>query len=179
MTKNLRSTEITSDHCLIDVRTPHEFAERKIPGSLNVPLGSLSDELEQLSGRENIVLVCAAGTRAEKARSILDKRGVKAQVLEGGIAQWKNATLPLELGEPQGLSLERQVRIVAGTLVAAGSTLALLVDPRYAIASGLIGCGLVFAGVTNTCGLAMLLAKLPYNRRSANPKKCSAGMRLF
>lgn len=167
MAKTLRSNEITPHHCLIDVRTPNEFAERKIQGSINIPLGSLIDELEQFSGRENLVLVCAAGARAEKARSLLENHGVTAQVLEGGIAQWQNATIPLELGVPQGLSLERQVRIVAGTLVASGSALALFVDPRYAIAPGLIGCGLVFAGVTDTCGLAMLLAKLPYNRRAA------------
>ena len=168
MKPTLRSTEITPDHCLVDVRTPNEFAERKIPGSVNLPLGSLSDQMDQISGRENLVLVCATGTRAEKARCLLAQRGIAAQVLEGGISSWQNPSWPLEFGEPRGLSLERQVRIVAGTLVAAGSALALFVDPRYAIASGLIGCGLVFAGVTDTCGLAMLLAKLPYNRRPAD-----------
>ncbi len=168
MAKTLKSTEITSGHCLIDVRTPNEFGERKVPGSLNFPLGSLPDQLGELVGRENIVLICAAGARAEKARGMLEKRGIPAQVLEGGLTNWQSSELQLEVGQAQGLSLERQVRIAAGTLVALGSALALFIDPRYAVLSGFVGCGLVFAGITNTCGLAMLLAKLPYNRRSAN-----------
>ncbi len=161
----LRSSEVTPGHCLVDVRTPNEFQERNIKGSLNVPLGSLLEQFSELKGRDNIVLVCAAGARAEKARCLLESRGIQAHVLEGGIGEWERCGLPVERGESRGLSLERQVRVVAGTLVSTGSLLALTVDPRYAILSGLVGCGLVFAGVTDTCGLAMLLTKLPYNNR--------------
>lgn len=84
-------------------------------------------------------------------------------VLDGGMNAWIQAGLPVERG-PKRISLERQVRIVAGSLAAAGGILALAVNPLFALLPAFVGSGLVFAGVTDTCGMAMLLSRLPYNR---------------
>ncbi|HEX5972940.1 MAG TPA: YgaP-like transmembrane domain, partial [Gemmatimonadaceae bacterium] len=84
-------------------------------------------------------------------------------LLDGGMASWVAAGLPVRRGVPR-MSLERQVRIAAGGLAATGGFLALLVNPLFAIIPAFIGSGLVFAGVTDTCMLGMLLARLPYNR---------------
>jgi hypothetical protein len=84
-------------------------------------------------------------------------------VLDGGMNGWLTAGQPVRRG-PRRLSLERQVRIVAGSLAAAGAVLALLVSPLFALLPAFVGSGLVFAGVTDTCGMALLLSRLPYNR---------------
>jgi hypothetical protein len=84
-------------------------------------------------------------------------------VLDGGLNEWIEAGKPVERGR-KSVSLERQVRSVAGALAATGGVLALAVDPLFALLPALVGGGLVFAGVTDTCGMAALLARLPYNR---------------
>lgn len=157
--------EVGDQHVLIDVRSPHEFATENMPGARNIPLGELEKRWEALVEQPNLVLVCASGLRAEKARAILAQRGIAAQVLEGGVKAWVQHSLPLQKGTPGGISIERQVRIVAGSLAALGGFLAILVHPWFAVLSAFVGCGLVFAGVTDTCGMAILLAKLPYNNR--------------
>lgn len=160
--KSLESSELSDAHVLIDVRSPKEFQSKKISNSVNIPLGRLEEDGPSLKGQDNLVLVCATGNRASKAYQILQDMGVEACVLEGGLKAWEGG---LEVSEPVGLSLERQVRIVAGTLAAAGGFMAILVHPYWAALSAFVGCGLVFAGVTDTCGMAMILAKLPYNNR--------------
>jgi rhodanese-related sulfurtransferase len=158
-------TEVRDEHVLIDVRSPHEFATEKVPGARNIPLGDLEEQCGVLAEQPNLVLVCASGMRAQKARDILAERGIPAQVLEGGVKAWAQHGLPLQKGMASGISIERQVRIVAGFLAAMGGFLAILVHPWFAALSAFVGCGLVFAGVTDTCGMAMVLAKLPYNNR--------------
>jgi rhodanese-related sulfurtransferase len=161
----LTAQDISDEHILIDVRTPAEFRGEKIPNSVNMPLDQLPKSAGSLAHQENIVLVCASGNRAKKAQEILGEHNVTAVVLEKGLKGWKECQRETEVSTSGVISLERQVRIVAGSLAAAGGFLALFVHPYWAALSAFVGCGLVFAGVTDTCGMAMVLAKLPFNKK--------------
>jgi len=154
---------------LLDVRTPAEFEAVHIRGAYNVPLDTLAEHREELRRhvREPIVLVCRSGQRARQAEQALREIGMEnLHILDGGMNAWEAAELPVERGR-QRVSLERQVRIAAGALAATGGILALVVDPLFALVPAFIGSGLVFAGVTNFCPMAVLLGKLPYNRVAA------------
>lgn len=151
---------------LLDVRTPGEFESVHIRGAYNVPLDTLAEHGAEISANVTtpLVLICQSGRRAQRAEEVLRTAGMpNLHVLDGGINAWLTAGRPVERG-PARLSLERQVRIAAGALAALGGVLALVVDPLFAVVPTFIGGGLAFAGVTNTCVMAMLLAKLPYNR---------------
>ena len=153
---------------LLDVRTPGEYATAHIAGSYNVPVDVLGEHAAEIRalGRP-VVLFCQSGQRAGRADALLRARGMRhVRVLDGGMRAWLDAGLPVNRGV-QRMSLERQVRIAAGTLAAAGGFLALLVSPWFAAIPAFVGTGLVFAGVTDTCAMGLLLARLPYNRTSA------------
>lgn len=151
---------------VLDVRTPGEHASVHIRGAYNVPLDTLGEHAHEIRARIDapIVLVCQSGQRARKAEEALKTAGVaQLHVLEGGMNGWIAAGLPVARG-PKKMSLERQVRIAAGALAATGGVLAALVDPLFGLLPAFVGGGLVFAGLTDTCGMGLLLAKLPYNR---------------
>ncbi len=159
---------------LLDVRTPGEHESAHIRGSYNVPLDTLGEHGPEIrSGVHGpVVLVCQSGQRARKAEEALRAAGLpELHVLDGGVSGWLAAGKPVVRGAPR-LSLERQVRIAAGTLAAAGGVLALAVHPLFALLSAAVGGGLVFAGLTDTCAMAMLLSRLPYNR----PATCDVGV---
>ena len=164
------SNEPASEWVLVDVRTPGEFAGTHIEGSLNAPLGSLKQHAASIRKRatgKRVALVCRTGRRAEEARRHLQAEGIDAlHVLEGGVVSWEQAGLPLLRGK-QGMSLERQVRVAAGTLVVLGVLLGVMAHPAWLGLSAFVGAGLVFAGLTDTCGMAMALAKMPWNRAAA------------
>ena len=151
---------------VLDVRTAGEFENRHIAGAYNVPLDQLAEhapELRAVSGGL-VVLVCQSGQRATRAEALLRQAGMPAvHVLEGGMTAWMQEGLPTRQTRAR-MSLERQVRIAAGAMVALASLAALTVSPLWAIVPAAIGSGLVFAGVTDTCAMGMLLARLPYNR---------------
>ena len=150
---------------LIDVRTPGEFESAHIRGSYNVPLDVLPEHAREIAAddRTHFVLVCQSGARARKAEESLRQSGLaRLHVLDGGMNAWLAANKSARFG-PKRMSLERQVRIIAGSLSAVGGALALAVSPWFAALPLLVGSGLVFAGVTDTCGMAMVLSKLPYN----------------
>ena len=151
---------------LLDVRTPGEFEAEHIAGAYNVPLDTLDEHGAEIRARvaDPVVLVCRSGQRARKAEEALRAAGMtNLYLLDGGMGSWVAAGLPVRRGVPR-MSLERQVRIAAGGLAAAGGFLALFLNPLFAIIPAFIGSGLVFAGVTDTCMLGMLLARLPHNR---------------
>jgi rhodanese-related sulfurtransferase len=153
---------------LIDVRTPAEHGEVHIEGATLMPL----DRLDPSQVRGPAVLVCRSGKRAEQARQKLAAAGCEnLAVLEGGVTAWEQAGLPVKRGKAV-LSLERQVRIAAGLLVLTGTVLGFLVHPAFFGLAAFIGAGLTFAGLTDWCGMAMLLAKMPWNQRSGT---CCAG----
>jgi rhodanese-related sulfurtransferase len=152
---------------LLDVRTPGEFAVAHIAGAYNVPLDTLAEHAAEIRAAVNgtLVLVCQSGQRARRAEDALARAGMaQLHVLDGGVNGWIAAGLPVRRGAIKKVSLERQVRMAAGALAAAGGVLAVLFDPAFGVLSAIVGSGLVFAGVTDTCAMGLLLAKLPYNR---------------
>jgi rhodanese-related sulfurtransferase len=152
---------------LLDVRTPAEFESEHIAGSTLHPLDQLDCSAVQklASEKSACVLVCRSGNRAKQAAEKLAAHGVEnLQLLEGGVLAWESAGLPLKRGH-KTMSLERQVRIAAGTLVSLGVLFGWFVNPLFTLLSGFVGAGLVFAGITDTCGMGMLLAKMPWNQR--------------
>ncbi|MHC4403376.1 MAG: rhodanese-like domain-containing protein [Planctomycetota bacterium] len=153
---------------LIDVRMPAEFREVHVVGARNVPFDRLS--AEQLSsesaedGSSTVYFICKVGKRSHKACEKARELGLPNVVnVEGGTDVCIAAGLPVERGK-KAVSLERQVRITAGGLVLVGAVLAVAVHPYWAALPALIGAGLAYSGVTDTCGMGMLLSKMPWNR---------------
>jgi len=174
----LRPAEVRNRNALfLDVRTPAEFEEAHIEGSVLHPLGDLNVEtVERLAaGKDSCVLICRSGNRASQAAEKLASIGLPSLcILEGGIQAWESAGLPLERGA-KTMSLERQVRIAAGTLVFVGAALGYFVNPAWIALSGFVGAGLVFAGITDTCGMGLLIARMPWNnRRTSAAASCCA-----
>jgi rhodanese-related sulfurtransferase len=151
---------------LIDVRSPLEYSEVHIKGSINIPMDMVASKLDELSRSDDACIVlCRTGNRSAMAADMLLQSGIKdVRVLDGGMTRWQKERLPVEKGVG-GVSLERQVRIAAGTIVLTGLALALLVHPAFLIITAFIGCGLIYSGATDNCMMGMLLMKLPYNRK--------------
>ena len=150
---------------VIDVREPMEFASGHIAGSLNVPLSRLAQaDLPQ----GPLVLVCQSGNRSRKGCNQLLQNGHTDPLAElaGGIPAWQQAGLPLPLLKNAPLPLMRQVQIAAGSLVLLGLILSNTVAPAWIALTWFVGAGLVFAGVSGFCGMARLLAAMPWNRVS-------------
>jgi rhodanese-related sulfurtransferase len=152
---------------VIDVRTPLEFREIHASCAKNIPLDKLDPaEIAKMrnGSSECLYLICKSGARGKQACEKLIAAGQSNVVnVEGGTASWEQAGLPVVRGQ-KAMSLERQVRIAAGSLVLAGVLLSHFVHPYFIWLSGFIGAGLVFAGVTDTCGMGMVIAKMPWNR---------------
>ncbi len=166
---------------LLDVRSPAEYQGCHIPGTKLVPL----DELDPLAFcRERgsdctpLYVICQAGGRATRAIQKLEAAGVKGCVLlEGGTQAWVDAGLPVNRGKSSVLPLMRQVQITIGAVSATGAALALLLDPRFALIPLFTGCGLLVAGITGFCGLALLLAKMPWNKIHSESKNPSCSLK--
>jgi rhodanese-related sulfurtransferase len=155
---------------VIDVRSPAEFETVHIPGSLNVPLNMLDEHAEAIAARldGNVVLLCQSGPRSTQARRQLAGVGAEgARVLDGGISGYITAGGDVVRGRARW-SLERQVRLVAGTLVLAG-LLAGLRWPKARLLAGGIGTGLTLSALTDTCTMSRVLSALPYNRAAHDP----------
>lgn len=155
------------DMKLIDVRSPAEFAGSHIKGAKNVPLDKLDAPslCEAWAAGDDVYLICQAGGRAAKAAEALSQHtAANLYVIEGGTPQSIAAGCPCNTSDRQVISIERQVRIVAGALVAIGTLLGVLVHPYFLGVPAFVGCGLFFAGVSDTCMMGMLLAKMPWNQ---------------
>lgn len=155
---------------VLDVRTHGEFETAHIAGSYNLPLGDLPtvvDELRDVTDR--VVVVCQSGTRAGQACEVLRDAGMSdVELLAGGMAAWQDAGLPVRQIHERW-AMERQVRLTAGSVVAT-AVLASRWRPGARYLAGAIGAGLVFSAVSNTCGMAAVLARLPYNRPRQQPR---------
>lgn len=159
---------------LLDVRTPAEYRTIHVPGAVLEPLDSLDPcrLVQNFSEAAPLYVLCQSGTRAKQAIKRLETAGLRHCVLvEGGTAGWVDAGLPVERGARACMSLERQVRIAAGALVLTGTLLGLFWN-RFLLGLPLFVGGLVFAGITDTCGMGMLLARMPWNRAGAESSKC-------
>ncbi|MFJ4011307.1 rhodanese-like domain-containing protein [Streptomyces sp. NPDC090026] len=155
---------------IIDVRTPGEFAGGHLPGALSIPLDRIAQALPDIryaAGRGDVLVVCASGVRSGSACRILAENGITTATLSGGTGAW--AADGHELHRPQGApraawGMERQVRLTAGAVVLLGILLGVLVHPAFQLVSAGIAAGLVLSALTDTCGMAALLARLPHNR---------------
>ncbi len=161
---------------LIDVRTPAEFREVHVQFARNVPLDQLDPQAvlqNRASGTgEPLYVICRSGGRGQQACQKFVQAGFSQVVnVEGGTLACEAAGLPLVRGQ-KTMSLERQVRIAAGSLVLVGVTLGYFVHPGFYGLSAFVGAGLVFAGITDTCGMGMLLARMPWNQCSADSTAC-------
>jgi|SaaInlStandDraft_1057018.scaffolds.fasta_scaffold05004_4 rhodanese-related sulfurtransferase len=159
----------SAEAILLDVRSPGEFSGMRAEGAVNLPLDKLTAEaVKNLSNGKSVILLCQGGTRARMAAEKCEGLDCELMVFEGGTQAWKEAGLPVVESKGGVISLERQVRIGAGSLVVLGVILA-----EYFGLSGLqylslfVGLGLVFAGVTDTCGMGILLAKMPWNQKAS------------
>jgi rhodanese-related sulfurtransferase len=154
---------------LIDVRTPAEYDEVHVEGARNIPLDRLDPRAiaAEHAGKTGgpLYFVCKSGGRSQKACEQMIAAGVNDVVsVEGGTSACEAAGLKVARSGRKVMSLDRQVRICAGGLVVLGAVLGHFVNPAWHALSAFIGAGLVFAGVTDTCGMAMMLAKMPWNQ---------------
>lgn len=150
---------------VLDVRTPGEFEAAHIAGAYNVPLDLLREHRDEIIKHlsEDVVLVCRSGQRAARAEETLREAGLSnVHILDGGIIAWEAKGFAVNRGA-QRWDLERQVRLVAGSIVLS-SVLASVAVPKFKWVAAAIGGGLTFASLTNTCAMGIALSKLPYNR---------------
>ncbi|MFG2333625.1 rhodanese-like domain-containing protein [Streptomyces sp. NPDC048604] len=156
---------------VVDVRSPAEYASGHVPGALNVPLDRLAQAvpaLREAAARGELLVVCQSGNRSAAARTQLAAQGVPALNLTGGTSAW--AARGHSLDRPAGApakpvwAMDRQVRLTAGSLVLIGLALGLLVHPAFQLLAAGIAGGLVFSALTDTCGMAAMLGRLPHNR---------------
>ncbi|GGX01753.1 transporter [Streptomyces malachitofuscus] len=170
---------------VIDVRTPAEFAAGHLPGALNIPLDHIRralPELRHAAQDGGLLLVCASGARSEKAGTLLARKGIHTATLAGGTGAWasegRDLHRPAACDTRSVWSMERQVRCTAGSLVLLGLVLGLLVHPAFQLLAAGVAAGLVFSALTNTCGMAVLLGRLPHNRpRAASLDAALAALR--
>ena len=152
---------------LIDVREYPEFAAGHLEGSELVPLSTLATASTPWDRDAPILLLCRSGRRAEQARQQLGSMGFKKlSILEGGVDQWAAQGKPLLTLERRPWSLERQVRIAAGSLILLTMVLAFTLSRYFLFATAFVGAGLIFAGVSDLCMMATALGVLPWNRLS-------------
>jgi rhodanese-related sulfurtransferase len=162
---------------LVDVRTPVEFREVHVEAARNIPLDQL-DPAAIMQGRngtanEPVYVLCRSGSRGQKACEKFLQAGYANVVnVEGGTLACIEAGLPVVRGK-KTISLERQVRIAAGSLVLVGAALGWFVHPAFIGLSAFVGAGLVFAGLTDTCGMGLALARMPWNRCPVDAPSCS------
>lgn len=154
---------------VIDVRSPGEYAAGHVPRATNIPLEQVEARLGDI-GPGPVAVICQSGRRASMACETLAQIHSDLLLVEGGTSAWQGAGFPVVAMSGGRWSLERQVRFVAGLMVFVGALLGLTVTPGWTFLALFVGFGLAFAGLTNTCGLAFLLAKLPWNR----PVVCQA-----
>ena len=163
---------------LIDVRTPMEFYEVHAVGALLTPLDTLNAEaiLASRGDRRNepLYVICRTGGRSSQACAALERAGFHNSVnMEGGTLAWIAAGLPVNRGERKMISLERQVRIAAGLIALVGALL-VLVNRWFLVVPVFIGAGLTFSGLTNTCGMGLVIAKMPWNKSLRPPAQSGA-----
>lgn len=167
---------LQSGATLIDIRSSAEFRGRHIRGALSVPLDQLDAQPRPATGV--VIFSCLGGLRTQQNAERLARHACdcsEAYLLAGGLNAWEKAGLPVERQPNAPLDIMRQVQIGAGSLVLAGALLGALVSPWFYLLCGLVGAGLLFAGLTGFCGMARLLAQMPWNKTPSPSSTCSTG----
>ena len=152
---------------LIDIREPDEFGREHVAGAVHAPLSRFDSTSVQRSPGLEVIYTCRTGNRTgvngvRLAACVSDE----AFVLDGGLDAWKAQGLPIQSGRSQPIELMRQVQMTAGGLILIGAALGLLVSPAFWGLSAFVGAGLFFAGATGFCGMARMLAAMPWNRKA-------------
>lgn len=154
------------DTLFLDVREPGEHAREHIAGARLQPLSTLNPANLNLNGAGRVVVHCASGMRSAKAAEQLQAAGIASVAhLAGGLQAWREAGYGVVVDREAPLPIMRQVQIVAGALVVLGIGLGAAVHPALYGLAGFVGAGLLFAGITGWCGMAVFLGQLPYNKR--------------
>jgi rhodanese-related sulfurtransferase len=165
------------DECqLVDVREYSEFATERVNGATLVPLSAFERNLSLIDRSRPVYLMCRAGNRAAQAAERLLKLGFSdLKVIDGGLQAWAASGLYVERGAGNVWSLERQVRFAAGSIVVVGVFLS-IISSWFVLLSGFVGAGLMFSAFTNTCGMGMILARMPWNQRpkAGSNEDCAA-----
>lgn len=155
---------------ILDVRTDMEHAGQHLDcPHIHIPLDQLNvDDFvmkNKLTNDSQLYILCHSGKRAERAAGLFNAKGIKnIHVIDGGISACQGCGVTVKSKSSAPISLERQVRITAGIMIVLGSILALLFSSAFLIITLFVGCGLIFAGITNKCGMALLLTKAPWNK---------------
>lgn len=149
----------------INVCTPAEYKEKHIEGVRSVPLDEIAAHVNEFKGKQTVYVHCRSGKRAGQAIEKLQSLGVTAELVnvEGGILAWDEAGLPTN-SLTNRMPIIRQVLLSAGLLILASFALALMVHPSFIFLAAFVGAGLTFAGATGWCGMAFVLAKMPWNK---------------
>lgn len=154
---------------VIDVREFSEFNSERIADAQLMPLSNFEKHADEIDHTKPVYLMCRSGNRAKNAAEKLAAKGfTDIHVVEGGMVAWAGADLPVVKGESKVWSLERQVRFTAGLFVLTGVLLSLFVSPYLLLLSAFVGAGLMFSALTDTCGMGMILAKMPWNKAPAS-----------
>ncbi len=170
------STALAGGSQFIDVRELVEYAEARVAGAVLIPLGSLKSHAGEIDRSRPVIVMCQAGKRGAAAAEKLRALGfTSVRNLAGGLNAWKESGHPCESDAKPPMPLMRQVQIVIGSFVLFGSLLAAFGDPRWIYLPMFFGAGLIFAGTTGFGGLALILARMPWNRRTAKRISCSGG----
>lgn len=161
--EKMNNPEFRKDSILVDVRVPGEHRVEKIPSSVNIPINKLEDFKDELTKYKNVYVHCETGGRSGQACEQLKGMMLDNWInVAGGISEWKLQDLPIIEG--RGISIQRQVMITAGLFILIGTILSLLVNKSFIALAIFIGAGLIFAGITNFCGMARLLRLMPWNK---------------
>ncbi|MCR4288736.1 MAG: rhodanese-like domain-containing protein [Candidatus Scalindua sp.] len=151
---------------IVDVRETSEYESERIKGAISAPLSRFEESFRIIDENRHSYIICQSGKRAENYAKQLLKNGYEnVSVVKGGLKSWLDAGYPVEKGESRVWSLERQVRFTAGSLVLLGVVLSFVFNPMFLVLPGIVGAGLIFAAVTDTCGMAMVLARMPWNQK--------------
>jgi len=149
---------------LIDICSPTEYASGHVPGAINIPMEQIGARIADLRIGPPLVLICKSGQRAWAAAQLLKVSRTEVLVLDGGTRAWRESGGQIVANTRTGWSLERQLRLGAGLLVLVGAVLSLVWNRGWIGVSAFVGLGLTFAGLTDICGMAFLLTKMPWNK---------------
>ncbi|MEO3990765.1 rhodanese family protein [Pseudocitrobacter cyperus] len=153
---------------LIDIRDADEHAREHIAQARLFPLSAIeSGSTLPVKAGDSVIYHCQSGnrTRSNSERLVAAAAPAEVKIMEGGLQAWKRAGLETVEDKKQPLPLMRQVQIVAGSLTLLGCILGYTVSEAFYLLSAFVGAGLTFAGISGFCGMARLLAVMPWNRR--------------
>lgn len=156
---------------LVDIREADERARERVSGSRHLPLSKLDEAGAALNEGKPVIFYCRSGVRTHaNAARLAERTGCEAYIVEGGLDAWRKAGLPVVTDRRQPIDLQRQVQLATGSLALAGTLMGALVSPWFFVVPGIVGAGLLFAGLTGFCGMARMLMRAPWNRSGFGPK---------